>query len=194
MRLPVNTRSAHGYHDIQSDIDDKEIPRQIDFSENPQAQQRAQDCRYRARCADREVWAGMRNVADDPTEDEAAEINQGEIERLHPPFQKSAPKYQAKHVSEQVNGIGMKKPIRDEPPIFMAVERLGIHRAVPKQHFARKARAARLRHTKREDEDVDAEQQLRHPVRDIKKTFGAIRHSYRDSLSIDTSLRSPNQL
>src|SRR5262249_23322089 len=32
MCLPVNTRSADGYHDVQSDVDDKEIPWQADLS------------------------------------------------------------------------------------------------------------------------------------------------------------------
>src|SRR5215510_3353094 len=172
MRLPVNPRSAYGDHDIQSDIDDKEVPRQVDLAENPQAQQRAEDCRYRARCADREVRAGMHKVADDPAEDEAAEINQGEIERLHAPFQQSTPQDEAKHVCEQVNGTAMEESMGDQPPIFMAIECLGVHRAVSKQHFGRKVRAARLRHTKREDDDIDAEQQLRHPAWNIEETFG----------------------
>src|SRR5262249_27878785 len=120
----------------------------------------------------------MRKVADDPAEDEAAQINQGEIERLHAPFQKSTPQYEAKHVCEQVNGIAMEESIGDEPPIFMAIERLGVHRSIPKQHFGRKVRTPRLRQTKREDEDVDAEQQLRHPVRNIKETPGVVRHSH----------------
>src|SRR5262245_4861532 len=123
----------------------------------------------------------MHNVADNPAEDEAAQINQGEIERLHAPFQKSTPKDEAKHVCKQVNGAAMKKPISDEPPIFMAVERLGVHRTISKQHFSRKVRTARLRHTKREDEDIDAEQQLRHPAWNIEETLGVARHSYCDS-------------
>src|SRR5262245_66074029 len=90
MRLPVNTRSACRYHDIQPDVDDKEIPRQIDLSEYPQAQQRAQDRRYSARCADRDIWAGVRNAAHNPAEHGAAERGQGEVERLNAPREGAA--------------------------------------------------------------------------------------------------------
>src|SRR5215813_8092060 len=118
----------------------------------------------------------MGHVADDPTEDEAAQVDQGKVERLHTSFQKSAPKDEAKHVSEQVNRIGMKEPICDKPPIFMAIERLRVHRSISKQHFRCKARTARLEQTKREDQDIDAEQQLRHSARNIKETLCVARH------------------
>src|SRR5215467_12503850 len=176
MGLPVNTRSPYGYHDIQADVDDKEVPRQADLAENPQAQQGPQHCRYRARCADCEVWPGMRNTAGDSTEDQAAKIDHGEIERLNAPLQKAAPKHKAKHVCKQMNRIGMQKAVTDQPPIFVALKRLRIQGAITQQNIQRDLCRARLRHTERENNDVGADQQLCHAARKFEETLCPAAH------------------
>src|SRR5215470_18533263 len=194
MGLPVNTRSPHGYHDIQADVDDKEIPRQADLPENPQAQQSAQHRRYRARCADCEVWAGMRNAADQPTEDEAAEINHAEIERLNAALQNAAPKHKAKHVCKQMNRIGMKKAVTDQPPILVALKRLRIQGAIAQQNIQRYLCRAGLRHTERENNDIGADQQLCHAARKFKETLCSAAHCFPWELGVSQIGRSSQEL
>src|SRR5215470_10776494 len=178
MRLPVDTRSAYGDHDIQSDIDHKKVPRQADLPENPQAKQGAQHGRYRARCADCKVWTGMRDTADDPAEDQAAEINHGEIERPDAPFQKAAPEHEAKHVCKEMNRIGMQKAITDKPPIFVTVKRLRIQGAITQQYIQRDLCRAGLRHAECENNDIGANQQLRYATGEFKEASCTAGHCF----------------
>src|SRR5262245_40555996 len=68
---PIDPRRTCGEGDIQANIDGKEIPRQVDLAENPQAQQRAQHSRDRARRADREVGSMMSDIATNRRHDQA---------------------------------------------------------------------------------------------------------------------------
>jgi hypothetical protein len=130
---PVDLRVGDGKRDVQSDIDREEVRIEAGLAEDPQAKQRSQNTRRRARGADREIGACKSEIADDRAEDHRTEIDDQEIQRADALFEMRTPQHEAEHVHREMDEVEMQKSVSDQTPVFVPRQRGRIHRAVAVQ-------------------------------------------------------------
>jgi hypothetical protein len=87
----------------------------------------------------------------------SAQADDQKVVRADTLFEMTAPKRQTKHVGRHMNEVDVQEAVRDQPPIFVPLQRRRIHRAVVIQQCGRRRRCAGLAEADAGYDDIGGE-------------------------------------